>query len=416
MIGRFLTLLAVVVFLGPLGAAFVMAPLEALGAWPAWTLTLVPAVFVLVAGTVYRVYHPLVDAPLPLDAAAWLEQQLQRLNKVGVSVVAMERTEGGHSSFYAPSARTIVLAEHVHGEHTGRAYATAAHELGHVILHDERPLLSRVLLAARGNADRCFYHGVGLLFGTVITGATTLRWLAFALIAAAVVLHALVVVDEIIASAHARDLLRYDLGDSAHSRIARGHLRRALATYVSILIAYMVPLAAAPWVLAHGEGLIAPGAPLAGTASAFATVAAWIVLVSGAAAVLHILSPVRRGVEMLAPLVSLPGICWAPLFAVLVCDQASMPAWAIALAVVPAWSVLSVPAVSVVRWFGGLLAADVDLMPLPVKTPIRRISRSTLWKRARDDDDDRPGVVSRFMTYSFALWAVPLALAWLGWL
>jgi Zn-dependent membrane protease YugP len=411
---RLIVLLAVLVLVGPIVAAFVLAPVEPLRAWPAWTLTLLPAAAVLVTGTVFRAYRPFVDAPLPLTAAAWLQQQLQRLNKLGVSVVAMERTEGGHASFYSPSTRTIVLAENVHGEHTARAYATAAHELGHVILHDEQPILSRVLLAARGNADRCFHHGVALLFGTVITGATGLRWLAFALIAAAVVLHALVVVDETIASAHARDFLRDDLGDADQGRIARGHLRRALATYASLLVAFIVPLAAAPWILEHGDGFITPDAPLAGVSATFATIGAWLVLVGGASALVHIVAPGRGWAHLLSTIPVAFCLCWTPFFAVLVCDQLGVPAWTVALAVVPAWAVLSVPALAVVRWFAGYLVADVDLMPLAVHTPIRRISSSALWKR--DDDDDRPRVVSRFLRFSFALWAVPLALAWLGWL
>lgn len=410
MIGRLIKLLALAVFLGPLVAAFVTAPSEALGAWQVWTLTLVPAAFVIVAGTVFRAYQPLIDAPLRDSAGVWLRKTIDRTRVFGITVAAVERAERGCGNFFHPASKTIVLDEDVHGEHTARAYATAAHELGHAIFHDDHPWLSSVLLAARGNANTCFFYGVGLLFGTVIAGDTHLRVLAFALVALAVVLHALVVVDEAIASTKARDFLRDDLGDADQGRIARRHLHGALATYVSVLVAYVVPLAAAPWISDGNAGVIVPGAPLAGAAALLADIGAWIVIAGAAAAVVYVVVPNRTGSAALSTLTVVLALCWTPLLATLLCDQSSVPRWTIALATIPAWSFLVWPLLWAVRRFGGALTSDVGLMPIPMMSDtLQRVSQKKLAEK-----EPAAGLLSRAWAFAYALLIVPLAISWVA--
>lgn len=388
---------------GPLIAAYVVAPTSVLAAWPVWGLSFVPALLLIVSGTVFRAYRPLIEAPLPATAGAWAQATLARLGKTGITVATMD---GPGGNFYHPPSRTIVLSESVHGEHTARAYATAAHELGHAVFHTERPWLSRVLLAARGPAGLAYYFGAALLFGTVIAGDPSLRVVAFGLFALAAVLHALVVVDEAIASALAADFLREHLDEAEQAGIARGHLRRAFATYASILVAYLVPLVAAPWLLADGGGAVPPGPALGGSVDTLAQASAWLVLVGAAGAVLVILSLERGWFGLLA---AFPAWCWTPLFTVLLLDQSDLPRWTVALAAVPAWCIMMLPALVLVQWFGGKLAADVEMLPMPVPTTIRRVARKDLAV-----DDPGFGPLRRAVAFSFGLWAVPLALAWLG--
>jgi Zn-dependent membrane protease YugP len=407
--GRLLKLLSLVVFIGPVVAAFAMAPVEALGAWRVWTLTLVPGAFVLVAGTVFRACQPFVDAPLRDSAGVWLRKTIDRMQVFGITVAAVDRDERGCGNFFHPASKTIVLDENVHGEHTARAYATAAHELGHALFHNDHPWLSRVLLAARRYAHIAFFYGAALLFGTVVAGDTRLRVVAFAFVALAVVLHALVVVDEAIASALARDVLRDDLGDADQGRIARRHLHGALATYVSILVAYLVPLAAAPWIFDGDAGIIVPGAPLEGIAARFADIGAWIAIAGAAAMLVYVISPWRSVSVLFAMLAMLLALCWTPLLATLVSKQAVVPRWTIALATVPAWSLMSWPLLWAMRRFGGALATDVGLMPMPMMSAtIQRVSRRKLAEK-----EPAPGLLTRATAFSLVLWIVPLAIAWL---
>lgn len=400
---RLQSLLLFAGLVGPLIGAYAIAPTGVLAAWPVWSMSFVPALLLIVSGTVFRAYRPLIEAPLPATAGAWAQATLTRLGKVGITVATMD---GPGGNFYHPASRTIVLSESVHGEHTARAYATAAHELGHAAFHTERPWLSRVLLAARGPAGLAYYFGVALLFGTVIAGEPSLHAVGFGLIALAAVLHALVVVDEAIASAIAGDLLREHLADAEQAGIARGHLRRAFATYASMLVAYLVPLAVAPWLLADRGGAVPPGPALGGSVDTIAHAGAWLVLVGAAGAVLVILSLQRGWFGLLA---LFPAWCWTPLLTVLLLDQPDLPRWTVALAVVPAWCIMMLPALVIVQWFGGKLAADVEMLPMPVPTTIRRVARKDLA-----GDDPAPDPLRRAVAFSFGFWAVPLALAWLG--
>jgi hypothetical protein len=80
--------------------------------------------------------------------------------------------------------------------------------------------------------------------------------------------------------------------------------------------------------------------------------------------------------------------------------------------------ILSTPGLMLVRWFGGLLTTEADDLPLPVD-PSRGVGKRTIKRVSMRDlreDDEESGFFARASTFSFALWVVPLAAAWLGWL
>lgn len=395
--------------LGPPVVAYWFVPREALAAWPVMALTFLPALLVIVATLVFRGYRPLIEAPLRDSAGTWLGRTLKQRG-LGVGVAALPRGQNTSGSFFHPSGM-IVLGEDVHGEHTARAYATAAHELGHAIFHMRGRWVGRAMFAARQYARGFFNVGIGLLLGCTLVGGAGMRMVAFAVLALAVVLQALVVVDEAIANATARRVLRDELGDGEQVTIARGHMRRAFATYAALLVGYLFTLAVAPSLLATiGDGVLVPGAPLAGTSRTIATVIS-VASVLGAVIVLRNIIVPTKGAAIL---VSAIALLWTPLLTVLVWDQSTVPAWTIVMATAPTWAVLSTPVAQIVNRMASFLCRDLDVEPVSFRAAgaldIRRISLDDLSKHETDDTD---GLLARFVSHSSMLWAVPLALAWL---
>jgi Zn-dependent membrane protease YugP len=79
-------------------------------------------------------HTPLLAASLRDSAAEWVQQQIERLG-LGkkLAVAARHEEDRGAGHFYHPATGTIVRGDRVHGEHTVRARAIAAHELGHAV-------------------------------------------------------------------------------------------------------------------------------------------------------------------------------------------------------------------------------------------------------------------------------------------
>lgn len=405
-----LGLILAIAILGPAVAAYWVVPAEALLTWPALALTFTPTVLVLLTTLVFRAYRPLIEAPLPKSAAEWVRCRLDLSRKVGILVAAVDRGEN-RGSFYHPASQTIVLADDVHSEHTARAYATAAHELGHAYFHTDRPTWSVIVSFARQRAATLYHIAVGLLVGATLVGVAQAAIGALVAFGLALVLEALVVADEAAATAIAARELGADLPGDQRA-IARGHLRRALATYVSTLVAYAVPLVGAPWLLANvGDGVLVGAPPLAGTGATFATVLAVGCVLGGLASLRQVIT---RKTGFVAALTQLCAIFWPALLAALLCNRPDVPAWTIALAAVPAWSILCAPAAVVIRWLAGFLGRDLEVMPLPLpSTPrglaITRVSLASLAKKESAD-----GRLASLVANAFIFAAVPLALAWLA--
>ncbi len=403
-----------VILLGPALAAYALVPGEALRAWPAVAVTVFPALATVVAGLVFHTFRPLLEEPLPTTAAGWLRAEVQRLGKVGIGVAAMDRGDRNRESFYHPASSTIVLADDVFAEHSARAHATAAHELGHALFHLERPRLSGVLMGARLRADAVFHAGAGLLVGAVLVGGLAVRLAALGLITTAMVLHALVIVDEAVASAHATTLLRRHLGAPDQARVAGDQLWRALATYVARLASVIAGLAVAAWVSTRYPGgvLVTPAPDLDGWRTLAATIGAAVVVAGAVVALVRAVRPRAGLTTTLGVGLSGLGLLWCPLFVVLLCAQAGAPAWAIACAAVPAWTILSTPLIAAVRVLGAFVGHGVtDLTPsldTPRALDIRRVSKDRLASR-----EEPNGLLGRAGDALYPLWAVPLALWWL---
>ncbi|KAB2907016.1 MAG: hypothetical protein F9K40_05505 [Kofleriaceae bacterium] len=403
-----------VAIFAPAAVAYVVAPREPLAAWPVWGMSFVPGLITIVARATRRALRPPAGAPLPDSAGAWLSKVLARAGVPALRVVALDDAPSvARSTFFHRPARTIVLGHDVHGEHTVRAHAISALAYGRARVQLERPRLTRMLDAVCVHAHRQYAAGVALLFGTVITGDPSLRWLAYGLVAIAVVSQAGLVAHEAIASTKAYELVRDEVGDPASVRLARTQLRRALTLYVVSLFAYGVPLAAAPWIPGGDEGLVSPGASLEGFAAVAAHVVSAVVVLAAVAGLVSVVAP-RALDNLFGALCAAVGITWTPLLLALACDQPAIPPWTIALATVPALIVLMAPLGIVARWVGERVAPEPATSGLhrhgAGADAVDRVSLRELYPEQRT-----VGLVERASQLVNRLWAVPLALAWLGW-
>lgn len=386
--------------LGPLLVAVAVLPHAAVAAWPLWALTFAPMVAATVAALPFRLARRLAPATLPEDAAAWVRRRLDARGLIGVTVATIERST---RAFYHAGEQTIVLPPTVH-RHTAAAYAVAAHELGHAIVHHQHPRLGRLLLAARGYVDRVFAVGVALLLGGALTAAPAATAVGLAACALALVLAGLVLVDELAANLVAVAELRPTL-DAADLGRARRRLAAALASYVAHVAALALPLGFGRWLLARGVALDVPARVPTGALAALTTGAAVVVVLGAAAALRAAVRPPRASWLPMAARV------WAVLLAAALLAHPGAPAWAVVLAVIPAWALLATP---------GWLALGLITSALPdptadalARTPsthpgVRRITMATL----APDDDEAPRL-ARLAGLAPYVWPVPLAIWWL---
>jgi hypothetical protein len=146
-----------------------------------------------------------------------------------------------------------------------------------------------------------------------------------------------------VASSRARELLHAHLGTPEQGKSAAGLLWRALATYGLRLIAMIGGFALAWWLADRGgDGVLGEAPALAGRRELTTGFAALAVLVGVGTALFLAIWPVAH-LAGVGTLVQLVALLWCPLLAVLLCDQAGAPGWAVAAAAVPAWTMLSAP-------------------------------------------------------------------------
>lgn len=122
------------------------------------------------------------------DMAAAIMQR----NSVGD--VAIEPVSGVLSDHYDPMAKKVRLSEYNYGGRSIAAIAVAAHEVGHVLQHQQRwfPLMLRANLApvaGFGSALATPLFFIGLIFGAKLPFGTLLMDIGILFFAAAVLFH-----------------------------------------------------------------------------------------------------------------------------------------------------------------------------------------------------------------------------------
>jgi Zn-dependent membrane protease YugP len=283
----------------PIAAAFVLMASEVAARWLAVVVALVPSVVILVARVLSAMRAPLLAAGLRDSAATWVQRQIAQLGMAEtLTVAALEEGDHRDRNFYHLPTRTIVLSDRVHGEHTVRARAIAAHELGHAVFHIRAPV-SRLLMGCRLSARPVYNTASGLLIGTALAGETLLARAILPLFVAAAALMAMVVVDEAIASAAGLRYLRQSAElDGDEQRGAIIELLVALAEYGACLVGYLAPVVGWPWIVDWlGGGRPLPGPALVGVARTIGSVTGIMVVAGGLGALASALlagRPCRR--------------------------------------------------------------------------------------------------------------------------
>lgn len=383
--------------LGPPLAAYAYLPAVVLLAWPVWGQTFWPWLLVYAARVPLALDRPLDAADLPHTGAAWARAELDRLGWIGIRVAALDE-KPGDAAFYHEASGTIVLPPSAH-QATAHAHATAAHELGHAVLHRGRPRLGALLRAARFHGSAATDAGVALLLGAALTATHALYAPALALIALGAVSAALVVVDEVMATGDGLARLRPALPPPAY-RVARRHLAWALGTYVAQLVGVATALVAAPWILHAVDDLDLPAMVPAGGAAVLATAAAVACLAAvGLALTLWLAGWV--------PVLARVATGWSALLVALVAGHPAVPGWRVALAVIPAWPWLAIPGMLALHRLGSAFTTDDELAPVKPRPGLPVISRASLRR------GDRPHPVGGALAVLHVAAAAPLALWYL---
>ncbi len=225
----------------------------------------------------------------------------------------------------------------------------------------------------RRHGERLFDLGAGAVLGGVLIGARSFAGAGCGLIVLAAALQVRVV-----------------------------HLRRS-PLHVAGLGAYVAAAALAAWESSrHGGAVLVPNAPTTGLAATAATAAGLACLARAATRVLLLLRPPADGpLARLVRRVFLATLSAGALLAVIVCAEPGAPRGAIALAVIPAWAILSMPLVMGLRLLATILGADLTDLGGPRDAP-------------PDADAPPPPLLERAWSLLDVLWSVPLAAWWLA--
>lgn len=321
-------------------------PAELWTAWPLLLLKAGPAFIVAAIAISVRWIDRASSADSSSSgrsAGGWLTERLKRERRISL----VDLSDDDTINCYHPATRTIVLADAVHHGNGAGDYATAAHELGHALMHARAPLSARFTLWCRGQGDRCFNWGWLLLVSVVATGITGALPAARLCFAAAALAHTLVMIDEAIASTIAMRELRAAGLDRRQRWTARVDLFSAFTSYAIHAILAGAVLVMWPQLEAWiGEGGFSPGKPLGDWLELLSMFIA-AGLLAGTAAILWLtVSPARAQLSrLLSMLTVIACIVWAPSLFVLVYDQpiAAAAPWALVLLAITAFDVLHTP-------------------------------------------------------------------------
>jgi Zn-dependent membrane protease YugP len=398
-------------------AAWVLAPAGIIGAWPLLVLSAAATLLPLAVVLIYQLHERMIDRPelacLRDSTAVWLRDRLARLGLGATDVV----TCPGLGTAFHPPSNTIILDEATYSEHTVRARATAAHELGHAALNHARPRLSRFLLGCRAWSDALFSLGVSVLVATVVIAVPGFRALGFALIAAAAILYVGVLVDEASASLRARWLLSIDPEiDGFAARAASTGMVLAFITYAIRLVVMVLPLIFCSELDGRlGGGLIELGPALAGWSSWLAGLGAVVAIAGGLGGVLSAIRGRRDG--RFASLAVLATTLIGPAFTFAVAGQAEVLAhpWVIAVAAIPAWEYLVAPIVGALDVATRRAARGIDrIAPLSRYGLGPQLGRKRVIRPIELALHESPGLLDRIGHLRHTLLYLPIALAYLG--
>lgn len=359
-------------------------------AWPIYAIFAAPTVLIVMAHGLGRWAQRPCPAVYSRSAADWLIARVKLSPQLGITVAELER--GNRRNFYFPKTRTIVLSDTVRDEHTARAYAIAAHELGHALVEDSLPSFASFTLACRRVGDALSPWAGLTLLAIALTGLASWLWLPLSLFLVVALAHAAVALDELGASWLAmrelsqlsrRSPLAQLSGAAAEPsaaadeprRAARRYLLAAFATYGSRALAAFLPLVCWPHLSSFfGEGLLYPGAPLSEAASLLASGAAIAMLIGLVTVALTFFLPSTSSLnqwflQRSLLWIGLYGLS-LPLFTVLVAGQPmeQIARWALLPALLPTGLLLAVPFNAALS----ALAARVPDLTLPASPLLPR--------------------------------------------
>lgn len=253
--------------------------------WTAWPLLVMPALPVLVAVAVTSCFRWLErrsssDAPKETrPIVEWLCDRLSPDTELGVWMITLSKDD--ERSGYRAGPRVIALGDDLLNSTSAAAYAIAAHELGHALIHARTPWLFRIALWCRPMGDFCFKWGWLLLIAMVATGVVISLPLAQLFVAMAAATHALVAVDEAIASKLAMRELRAAGLDARQRWLARRYLLFAFISYAGHAVLAVAALMTWPQLEAWiGDGSFTPGPLMNNRLALFTTFAAAAAVVS----------------------------------------------------------------------------------------------------------------------------------------
>ena len=359
-----------------LGSAWLALPAGFLTAVsPLILLSLAGTLLILPTALIFRLHERWLDletySRLSSNTASWLRAKLDALSLQGITIA----TNDEHGSAFHPSSNTILLRERVHGEHTVRARAIAAHELGHAELHTTQKILSRVLLWCRTHTGRFYWLSVSLLIGCTMISVPWLLSLSWYIFLVAVICVLGVLLDEAHASIRALLHIKHD------KELTRRHflgsaiiLFLAFTTYLAYAATIALPLFIWPAITQHiGDGVLAHAAPsLAGWKHWVALVSSIILSIGAIGAyrfILHEDSTPKHASSALASAFSLLALFLKPLFVFLVCDQPQVIShpWVIVLGVASVWNMTSLPVLGPIWLISKKLGDKIDLVAKPSK-------------------------------------------------
>lgn len=355
-------------------AAYAAVPGRVWTAWPLFLILVAPGLLSVAVAIVFRRVEQrscLDSSYRDRPAGGWLIDRLGQEPALGVSLVGL--SDDDKRNCYHSDSRTIVLADGVHHGNTLGNYATAAHELGHALMHARSPRLFRFTLWCRGKGERCFFWGWLVLVAMVATGTTSALPVAELCFAVAVAATTTVAVDEAIASKIAMRELRL-AGFAARRRwIARFHLLCAFASYTTHAVAAGAVLMMWPQLEAWiGAGSFTPGNPPNDRVEQLSMFAAAGVLVSSAGALWMTIraagEPQHRSP---LPMAAVCVVCTMALF-LIVFDQpiAAAAPWAVMMAALPAFELLTAPfAIGLTK----ILQITAFLFGPPERAALRRV-------------------------------------------
>ncbi len=354
-------------------------------AWPIYALAAAPSLLVATANVVGRWYQRPTPSVFARSAAEWLIDRARLFPDLGLTIAELER--GNRRNFYHPTSRTIVLSDRVRDEHTARAYAIAAHELGHALVHAWAPRLGAASTWCRGYTTMAFRFASLLLLGIALTGAAAWLPLAWSLFLLAAATQALILFDEAAASWLAMRELRLISVEAEPRRAARRYLLAAFSTYGGRALAFALPLFTwTLWSGFFGDGLLHPAPLLTGLSAALAALTAPLVIV-GCSLVLAVLL-IPRGLDVSSAslrrasiALMIAGLLSTPLFTILVAAQPLTLAapWTLLLALVPTTLVLAAPLQLLISLVVMRLP-DFDLPDAPLPRTTWQIHQTSLAK------------------------------------